>query len=128
MKEVIKLKKDRSIEFETIKSHKNRLYFLCGFVCVVVLLIIFIVTRSYAKYRVTQSIPLVNGTINYSMADLNIVAITVDGESVDTIPNGNYELTEESYCTYKDGSTIDNLILNYDSTTNAFSIMPFTTK
>ena len=122
------MKKDRSIEFETIKSHKNRLYFLCGFVCVVVLLIIFIVTRSYAKYRVTQSIPLVNGTINYSMADLNIVAITVDGESVDTIPNGNYELTEESYCTYKDGSTIDNLILNYDSTTNAFSIMPFTTK
>ena len=122
------MKKDGSIEFETIKSHKNRLYFLCGFVCVVVLLVVFVVTRSHAKYRVTQSIPLVNGTINYTLPDLNVIAITVDGESTDTLPDGNYELLDSSYCTYKDGSTIDNLTLNYDSTTKAFSITPYTTK
>ena len=127
MKEVIKLKKDGSIEFETIKSHKNRLYFLCGFVCVVVLLIIFVVTRSHAKYRVTQSIPLVNGTINYSLADLNIVAITVDGESVDTIPDGNYELTEESYCTIN-GEKDSSISITYDSNTKTLNVIPFTTK
>ena len=122
------MKNNGSIEFETIKSHKNRLYSLCGFVCVVVLLVIFVVTRSHAKYRVTQSIPLVNGTINYTLPDLNIIAITVDGESTDTLPDGNYELLDSSYCTYKDGSTIDNLTLNYNSTTKAFSITPYTTK
>ena len=48
-------------EFETIKSHKNRLYFLCGFVCVVILLIVLITNHSLAKYRTTESIPLING-------------------------------------------------------------------
>ena len=121
------MKKDGSIEFETIKSHKNRLYFLCGFVCVVVLLIIFVVTRSHAKYRVTQSIPLVNGTINYSLPDLNIVAITVDGESVDTIPDGNYDLTEESYCTVN-GEKDSNTKISYDSNTKTLNVIPFKTK
>ena len=52
----------------------------------------------------------------------------VDGESVDIIPDGNYKLLDSSYCTYKDGSVIDNLTLNYDSTTKSFSITPYTIK
>ena len=80
-----------------------------------------------AKYRTTQSIPLVNGTINYSLADLNIVAITVDGEPSDTIPTGNYELTENSYCTVN-GEEDSNITLNYDSTTKTLNVVPFTTK
>ena len=121
------MKKNGSIEFETIKSHKNRLYFLCAFVCVVVLLVVFVVTRSHAKYRVTESIPLVNGTINYTLPDLNVIAITVDGESVDTIPDGNYELTEESYCSVN-GEEDSSINISYDSNTKALNIMPFTTK
>ena len=130
MKEVIKLKKDGSIEFETIKSHKNRLYFLCGFVCVVVLLVVFVVTRSHAKYRVTQSIPLVNGTINYSLPDLNIVGLYIDGEEATELDSSKkYTLdTTQSTCTYKDGSTIPNLTISYDSETGALQISPFTTK
>ena len=97
------------------------------FVSVVVLLVVFVVTRSHAKYRVTQSIPLVNGTINYSLTDLNIVAITVDGESVDTIPDGNYELTEESYCTVN-GEKDSSISIRYDSNTKTLNVIPFTTK
>ena len=70
---------------------------------------------------------MVNGTINYSLADLNIVAITVDGESTDTLPDGNYELTENSYCTVN-GEEDSNMTLNYDSTTKTLNVVPFTTK
>ena len=80
-----------------------------------------------AKYRVTQSIPLVNGTINYSLADLNIVAITVDGESVDTIPEGNYELTENSYCTVN-GEEDSSISISYEADTQLLTVTPFTTK
>ena len=118
------------IEFETIKSHKNRLYFLCGFVCVVVLLVVFVITRSHAKYRVTQSIPLVNGTINYSLPDLNIVGLYIDGEEADKLDSSKtYTLdTTQSACTYKDESTIDNLTISYDNETGELQISPFTTK
>ena len=115
------------MKFETLKRSHLKRNLIIGIVAVLIISAV-ILNFTRAKYRVTQSIPLVNGTINYSLADLNIVAITVDGESVDTIPDGNYELTEESYCTYKDGSTIANLTLNYDSSTKAFSITPYTTK
>ena len=83
-----------------------------------------------AKYRTTQSIPLVNGTINYSLADLNIVALYIDGVEANELDSSKtYTLdTTQSTCTYKDGSEIDNLTLNYDSTTKAFSITPYTTK
>lgn len=60
------------------------------------------------------------------MADLNIIAITIDGEPTDTLPEGNYELTSESYCTIN-GERVSNIELNYDSSTKAFSISPYTT-
>ena len=113
------------MKFELLKQSHLKRNILIGVVVVLILAAI-ILTFTRAKYRTTQSIPLVNGTINYSLADLNIVAITVDGE--DTIPEGNYELASTSYCTYKDGSTIDGLTLKYDSNTKAFSISPYTTK
>ena len=115
------------MKFELLKQSHLKRNILIGVVVVLILAAI-ILTFTRAKYRTTQSIPLVNGTINYSLADLNIVAITVDGEASDTIPEGNYELASTSYCTYKDGSTIDGLTLKYDSNTKAFSISPYTTK
>ena len=120
----------KNIEFETYHSNKKRIYFFCGFVCVVVLLVVFIVSKSHAKYRVTQSIPLVNGTINYSLADLNIVSLYIDGVEAEELDSSkNYTLdTSKSTCTYKDGSTIDNLSISYDSETGGLSISPFTTK
>ena len=114
------------MEFETLKKSHLKRNIIIG-VVVVAIISACILTFTRAKYRTTQSIPLVNGTINYSLADLNIIAITVDGESTDTLPDGNYELTENSYCTVN-GEEDSNITLNYDSTTKTLNVVPFTTK
>ena len=111
--------KNGSIEFETIKSHKNRLYFLCGIVCVVVLLVVFVITRSHAKYRTTESIPLINGTINYTPYDLKMVAMyqeeNGDYKSIDTVPTSGYTLNEEkSYCEVNDNKD-NNITIEYQN-------------
>ena len=92
------------LEFEILKSNRNRLYLLCGIVCVVVLLITIIVSNTFAKYRVTDSVPIINSEINYKVPDLNMVSLYVaneDGSYVeaDTIPSSGYSLnTEHSHC------------------------------
>ena len=114
------------MEFETLKkSYLKRNIVIAVVVVVIISAITLTFTR--AKYKNTESIPLVNGTINYSLADLNIVAIKVDGREVDTIPDGNYKLTSESYCTInnkKDSS----IKLSYDNNTKALSVTPMTKK
>ncbi len=114
------------MKFEVLKKSHLKRNIIIG-VVVVAIISALILNFTRAKYRTTQSIPLVNGTINYSLADLNIVAITVDGEPSDTIPTGNYELTEDSYCTVK-GEEDSNITLNYDMNTQHLTITPFTTK
>ena len=123
--------KKENIEFETLHSNKYRVHFLIGFVCVVVFLVIFIVGRSHAKFRVTQSIPLVNGTINYTLADLNVVAIYINQDSgyaeIDTIPDG-YELnTDETYCTVN-GEEDTSISISYDADTQTLNVSPMTSK
>ena len=114
------------MKFELLKQSHLKRNILIGVVVVLILAAI-ILTFTRAKYRTTQSIPLVNGTINYSLADLNIVAITVDGETVDTIPEGNYELTEESYCTVN-GEEDSSISISYEADTQLLTVTPFTTK
>ena len=127
MKEVIKLK-NKEIEFETLHSNKHRIYFLFGIVCVVVLMVTLIVTTSKAKYKTTESMPLLNGTINYTLADLNIVEMYLNGEAIDSLPDGNYELTEESYCTNAENVRDESITLNYDGSTKIFTVAPFNKK
>ena len=114
------------MKIETLKKNHLKRNIIIGIVVVAIISAV-ILNFTRAKYRVTQSIPLVNGTINYSLADLNIVAITVDGESVDTIPDGNYELTESSYCTIN-GEEDSSISISYDSNTKTLNVIPFTTK
>ncbi len=114
------------MKFEVLKQSHLKRNIIIGVVAVLIISAI-ILNFTRAKYRTTQSIPLVNGTINYSLADLNIVAITVDGEASDTIPKGNYELTENSYCTVN-GEENSNVSLNYDVDTQTLQVIPFTTK
>ena len=114
------------MNFEVLKKYHLKRNIIIGVVAVLIISAI-ILNFTRAKYRTTQSIPLVNGTINYSASDLNVVAITVDGESSDTIPEGNYELTEESYCTIN-GIENKNITLKYNANTKSLSISPFTSK
>ena len=115
--------------FETLKRSHIKRNILIG-VLVVGIISAIVLNFTRAKYRVTQSIPLVNGTINYTPYDLNVVALYIDGVEAETLDSStNYTLdTTQSTCTYKDGSIIPNLTLSYDSATKSFSISPYTTR
>ncbi len=117
------------MQIETLKRSHLKRNIIIGIIVVLVLAAI-ILTFTRANYRTTQSIPLVNGTINYSLADLNIVGLYIDGVEADKLDSSKtYTLdTNQSTCTYKDGSTISNLTIGYDSETGGISISPYTNK
>ena len=117
------------MEFEVLKRSHLKRNILIGVVAVLIISAI-VLNFTRARYRVTQSIPLVNGTINYIPYDLNIVALYIDGVEAEALDsNTDYTLdTAQSTCTYKDGSAIPNLTLSYDSDTKTFTITPYTTK
>lgn len=117
------------MKFEVLKKNNIKRNVIIG-ALIVAIISACILTFTRAKYKTTESIPLVRGTINYSLADLNIIGLYIDGEEVTQLDEEmTYTLdTSKSSCTYKDGSTIENLILNYDSNTKTFSISPYTTK
>ena len=113
--------------FETLKrSHLKRNIIIALIAIGVISAIVLNFTR--AKYRTTQSMPLLNGTINYTLADINIVAMYLDGSEIDTLPNGNYELTSESYCTNEENVKDETITLSYDSATKGLSVSPMTKK
>ncbi len=127
----MKLKND-NIKFEIIHFHKKRIYFLCGFVCVVVLLVVFIIGRSYARYHVTEFIPLLNGTINYDLADLNAIAVYIeegdDYSKSDTIPSNGYIFNQEASYYTVNGEEDASIIVSYDVNTQSLSVSPLTTQ
>ena len=123
--EVILHERKLVMDFVVLKRSNLKRNIIIG-ILVVGIISVVVLQFTRAKYRNTQSIPLVNGTINYTLADLNIVAITIDGEESDTLPEGNYELLDTSYCTI-DGEDA-NLTINWNTETQALSITPFTTK
>ena len=114
------------MEIETLKrSHLKRNIIIA--VVVVAIISAIILTFTKAKYRSVATTPLIHSTINYSAADLNIVAITLDGEPTDTIPTGNYELSEESYCEIN-GARDDSVELSYNMNSKMLTVTPMTTK
>ena len=115
------------MEFQVLKrSHLKRNIIIAVVVVAIISAIILNFTR--AKYRTTESMPLLNGTINYTLADLNIVAMYLDGSEIDTLPDGNYELTSESYCTNEDDVRDESITLSYDSATKGLSVSPMIKK
>ena len=117
------------MEFELLKKSHVKRNIIIG-VTIVLIISAVVLQFTRAKYRVTESIPLVTGTINYTLPDLNIIGLYVDDEEVIELDsNKEYTLdTSKSTCTYKDGSAISNLNINYDGDTKALSISPYTTK
>ena len=117
------------MNFEVLKKSHLKRNIIIG---VVVIAIISAVMLNFtiARYRVTESIPLVNGTINYSLPDLNIVGLYIDGvEANEWDSSKTYTLDKaKSTCTYKDGSEIENLNISYESETGKLTISPFTVK
>ncbi len=86
-------------------KEKNKRMFLYGFIVAVVLLILVNIIASKAMYRRTESVQLATGTVNYSLADLNIIAMYQEKDSYNTeedkyksieeIPTKGYTLNKE---------------------------------
>ena len=118
------------MKFEVIKrSHVKRNIITA--VAIVFILSAIILTFTRAKYKITESIPLVNGTINYELSDFNLIGAYIqEGDSytqVDEIPTSGYEFNvEKSYCTVNNENI--NATLNYDMETQNLTITPLTTK
>ena len=94
------------MKYEVLKrSHLKRNIIIA--VLVVSLISSLILNFTQAKYRTTESIPLIQGTINFSPSDLNLMAVYLnkngDTISSDKVPHVGYTLnTEQSICEVND--------------------------
>ena len=118
------------MKFEVIKRSRVKRNVLISVVIVLVLSAI-ILTFTRAKYKTTESMPLVNGTINYELSDFNLIGAYIqEGDSytqVNEIPTSGYEFNaEKSYCTVNNENI--NATLSYDIETQSLSMFPLTTK
>ena len=82
------------MKLETLKKSHVKRNILIGVVIVLIISAI-ILNFTKAKYRITQSIPLVNGTINYTPYDFKMVAMYQKEDSgeyveIDTMPSSGY--------------------------------------
>ncbi|HIS86607.1 MAG TPA: hypothetical protein IAB49_00515 [Candidatus Caccenecus avistercoris] len=118
------------MKFEVLKrSHIKRNIIIALIAIGIISAIVLNFTR--AKYRTTQSIPLINGTINYELSDFNLIGAYIqngdDYTPTNEIPSSGYEFnSEKSYCTVNN-ENID-VTLNYDMETQTISVVPLTTK
>ena len=101
------------MNFEVLKrSHLKRNILIA--ILAVALISSLILNFTQAKYRTTQSMPLIQGTINFSSSDLNIVAMYLNQDGampagqVDIAPKFGYTLNEEqSICEVNDEKIVD---------------------
>jgi len=105
----MKLRND-NLKFETLKkSHKKQIVIGAVLICLIGGVLTFRTTR--AKYKLTQTVNIVDGVVNYKVPDLRIVAVNVseDGENYeiqDDVPASGYTLnSEKSVCRVYDGTT-----------------------
>ena len=118
------------MEFQTLKkSHLKRNIIIGVIIVGIISAVVLNFTR--AKYRTTQSIPLVNGTINYELSDLNLIGVYIedgnDYTKVDQIPESGYTFnSEKSYC--KIGDEKQDMTITYDMNTKNLTIAPMTSK
>ncbi len=105
------------MNFEILKKNHLTRNIIIGII-VIALITTLILNFTRAKYRTTQSVPLINGTITYIPYDLNIVAIYQENEAggydeVDVVPTSGYALnTSESYCAVDDVKD-ENITIEY---------------
>ena len=118
------------MDFEVLKrSHVKRNIIVA--VIIILILSAVILTFTKAKYKTTASIPLVNGTINYDLSDLNLIGAYIqEGEEykqTNEIPTSGYEFnSEKSYCTVNEENI--NATINFDIETQTLSVVPLTKK
>ena len=90
------------MKYEVLKRSHIKRNIVIGLL-VVALISSLILNFTQAKYKTTESIPLIQGTINFSPSDLNLMAVYLnkngDTISSDKVPHVGYTLnTEQSIC------------------------------
>ena len=118
------------MKFEVLKRSHLKRNIIIG-ILVVGIISALVLNFTRAKYRTTESIPLVNGTINYELSDFNLIGIYIeDGDDytkVDQIPDSGYTFNSgKSYC--KIGDEKQDVNITYNMNTKTLNIAPMTTK
>ncbi len=91
------------MQFKRLKKNYKKQIIIGGLILVCITSAITI-TKTRAKYKLTEDIPLVKGTINYKEPDMRIMAVNIseDGTNyieTDTIPTEGYNFnSEKSVC------------------------------
>ena len=105
------------MKFEVLKRSHSKKNIIVGVIMVLIISAV-ILNFTRAKYRVTQSIPLVNGTINYTPYDFKMIAMYQENDnneyqSIERVPISGYTLNkEESYCEVGDAKD-NNIQIEY---------------
>lgn len=111
------------MEIETLKHSHVKRNIIIGVIAVLIISAI-ILNFTRAKYRSVATTPLIHSEINYIPYDLKIESITVNGEEVESLSNGNYTLEDTSYCELNGEDA--NVSLSWNNDTQALSVTPFT--
>ena len=106
------------MNFEVLKrSHLKRNILIA--ILVVALISSLILNFTQAKYRVTESMPLIQGTINFSPSDLNLMAVYLNknGETIssDKVPHVGYTLNEEQTLCEVNNVKDENIEISYEN-------------
>ena len=92
------------VRFEILKNGRKKKLFV-GVIVLLVLTLTLVFIPSKAKYKTTQSIPLLRGKISYKPYDFKILAMYQENDSgeyeeINVMPTSGYVINEEkSYCT-----------------------------
>ena len=98
------------MKIETLKKDFKK-KIATGIIEVISITSALIFVGSFAKYQLTENIPLVNGTINYKVPDMRVVAVNISEDRTNyteenNIPGSGYMLnTSKSLCKVYYGST-----------------------
>ena len=96
------------MKIEKIGETNKYKWIIIGFIICASLFVMINYLVTKAKYRNTESVDLVKGTISYNKADLNIIAMYQESSynnpnngyiTIDEVPTGKYKLSSKSYCT-----------------------------
>ena len=108
------------MEFKVLKRSHLKRNIIIG-VMVVAIISAVVLNFSQAKYKLTESIPLIHGTINYTPYDFKVIAMYQANDSgeyveIESMPSSGYTINEElSYCTL-DNVNKDNEAILYTDT------------
>ena len=106
------------MQFEVLHRSKKKKFLIAGCLVVVVLLAI-VFSVSFAKYRVTKSMQLMTGTINFSPYDFNLVAMYLDkggalpAGQTEVVPKIGYDLDMENSACYVGDAKDDTIAITY---------------